>query len=152
MRMLRPAEAIDTVDEVMLGYNREEAVAEARRALDFDLADASARCPYDVDIPRFVRQVAEGDFDAALATIQESHPWPEMLGRHCHKFCERVHRPEGIEAPFLSALEWAVGRHGDPARSPFVPGPPTGWRVAIVGAGSGGLACAWQLRRLGHEV
>ena len=152
MRMLPPAQAIRTFDEVFQGYDRDEAVAEARRALRFDLADASARCPFDIDIARFVRKVAEGDFDAALAAIREAHPWPEMLGRHCHKFCERVHTPEGVEAPFLSALEWAVGKYGDETRSPFVPGPSTGKRVAVIGAGSGGLACAWALRRLGHEV
>lgn len=152
MRMLPPAVAITTFDEVFLGYSEDEAVAEARRVLDMDLADAAVRCPFDVDIPRFARQVAERDFDAALATIREAHPWPEVLGRHCHKFCERIHTHQGVEAPFLSALEWAVGRYGDPARSPFAPGTPTGRRVAVIGAGSGGLACAWSLRRLGHTV
>src|SRR4051794_32062957 len=152
MRMLPPSQAIHTFDEVFQGYDRDEAMAEARRALEFDLNEAAVWCPFDVDIPRFVGQVAEGDFDSAMDTIREVHPWPEVLGRHCHKFCERVHTPEGVESPFLSALEWAVGRHGDAAASPFVPGAPTGKRVAIVGAGSGGLACAWGLRRHGHAV
>src|SRR5688572_2000289 len=148
MRMLPPPVATKTFDEVFLGYSEDEAVAEGRRALDMDLTSAAARCPFDVDIPRFVGQVAERDFDSAMETIREAHPWPEVLGRHCHKFCERVHTPEGIEPPFLSALEWAVGRYGDPSRSPFVAGAPTGRTVAVIGAGSGGLACAWWLRRL----
>jgi NADPH-dependent glutamate synthase beta subunit-like oxidoreductase len=152
MRRLAPPEAITRLDEVFLGYDRDEATAEAQRALQFDLEQANARCPFDVDVARFVGQVAAGDFDAAMATIREAHPWPEVLGRHCHKFCEYYKGIDSSERPFLSALEWAAGRHGDPTRSPFRPGAPTGRRIAIVGAGSAGLACAWELRRFGHDV
>jgi len=60
---------------------------------------------------------------------------------------------QGIERPAFLLLERFVGDYGDPARSPVVPErPPSGKRVAVVGAGSGGLANAWMLRRLGHEV
>lgn len=163
MRRLSPDEAIKTFDEVLQGYNREEAMAEAKRALGFDLAVSAARCPFDVDIPRFVSQVAQGDFDSALATIRDAHLWPEVFGRVCHKFCEIPHSKgrriledggssAGAEAPFLSALEWAAGTWGDRSRSPFKPGPATGHRVAVVGAGSAGLGAAWHLRRCGHAV
>jgi NADPH-dependent glutamate synthase beta subunit-like oxidoreductase len=59
----------------------------------------------------------------------------------------------GLEKPNLLALERFVGDYGDPAFVPFEPErPPSGARVAVIGAGSGGLAAAWMLRRLGHAV
>jgi len=59
----------------------------------------------------------------------------------------------GIERPAYLLMERFVGDYGDPAVSPVVPEkPPSGKRVAVIGAGSGGLANAWMLRRLGHEV
>ena len=103
MRRLPVEKATRTFDEVFLGYDREQAIAEARRSLEFDLAEANARCPFDIDVGRFVGQVAQGDFDAALATIRAAHPWPEAMGRHCHKFCEWYRTPAGTERPFLSA-------------------------------------------------
>jgi glutamate synthase (NADPH/NADH) small chain len=164
MRRLSPEEAVKTWDETLLGYSREEAMAEARRALSFDLGPAATRCPFDVDVPRFVQQVADGDFDAAVATIREAHEWPEVFGRACHKYCELAYVPGGKltptevdggrkqATPFISALEWAAGTYGDRSRAPFRPGPPTGRRIAVIGAGSAGLGCAWHLRRCGHDV
>ena len=59
----------------------------------------------------------------------------------------------GIEKPNLLALERFAGDYGDPAAVPFVPDrAASGGRVAVIGAGSGGLGAAWMLRRLGHEV
>src|SRR5207253_1066242 len=91
---------------------------------------------------------------------------PQILGMHCHRYCEvelvpgagpaGADRPrrEGVEVPpivpFVSALEWAAGRFG--ARPAFRPGPSTGKRIAVVGAGTAGLMCAWMLRRQGHAV
>lgn len=163
MRSLTPEEAVRTFDEVQLGYSREEAIAEARRALGFDLTLSTARCPFEVDVPGFVARIADGDFDGAVAIIRESHAWPEVFGRCCHRFCEFPFRPEqrfvpdeagrGVElTPFISALEWAAGTYGDRGQLPFRAGPPTGRRIAVIGAGSGGVACAWAARRDGHEV
>lgn len=163
MPALPPEEAVKTFDEVLLGYSREEAIAEARRALTFDLARSSERCPLDVDVQLFVEAIADGDFNRAVAVIREAHAWPEVFGRHCHKYCELAHNPGGkyfapeaqpseLNSPFISALEWAAGRYGDASLSPFRPGSPTGRRVVVLGAGSAGLACAWELRRQGHDV
>jgi len=79
---------------------------------------------------------------------------PSVFGRMCHLFCERATpRLDGIPGPALKALERFVGDYGDPALTPLVPErPPSGKRVAVIGAGSGGLGGAWMLRRLGHEV
>jgi NADPH-dependent glutamate synthase beta subunit-like oxidoreductase len=166
MRSLPPDEAVKTWDQVLLGYDRPEASAEARRSLAVDLTPATEACPFHVDVPQLAERIAAGDFDGAAAMIAERHPFPQVMGMHCHRPCELalfrasggeyVQRPGAApvraspSTPYISALEWAAGRYGTPP--PFVPGPPTGRRVAIVGAGSGSLACAWELRRLGHAV
>ena len=157
-------EAVTNFDEIELGYDKPAAIAEAKRVLArFDLDVSSHRCPFDVDVPRFVGQIAEGDFDAALATIREAHPFAQVMGRHCHKFCEYpftgeqyymygTPRDETSTAPFISALERAAADHGSPSVPEVGEAAPTGKRVAVIGAGSAGVACAWELRRLGHDV
>ena len=206
MRQMSPDQAVTTFDEHVATYTPEEAMAEARRALEagFDLEASREGCPFKVDIPAYVRKVAEGNFDEARAIIAQAHPFPSIFGRMCHWFCERhtpvlldvgVRDPDwkppewriaphpdailarpaaptrgesaqqlqslegarreerGIEKPNLLPLERFVGDYGDPALTPFVQlRPPSGARVAVIGAGSGGLAAAWMLRRLGHEV
>jgi len=153
MRALPTAVAVTTFDEMPLGYSPAEAMAEARRAGDADLAAAQAACPFGVDVGGLVRAVAAGDFDAGLGTVLQAHPWPGILGRHCHAPCVRAHTlGPGIEPLFVGALERAAADHGDRARFPFQPGPPTGRRVAIVGAGSAASAAAYRLRQRGHAV
>src|SRR2546423_797114 len=160
MREIASREAVKCWDEVTLGYSREEAIAEARRVVQLDFTASIARCPFEIDIPRFIRQVAEGDFDAALATIREAHPFAGTFGRHCHKYCEypftgerRLATADPTRlAPVISGLERAAGDFGHRDPSDFRPGSDTGRRVAIVGSGSAGLMCAWELRRMGHAV
>src|SRR3954463_7522350 len=82
MRAMPPDQAVTTFDEHVATYSPEEAIAEARRALDagFDLEAAQGGCPFSVDIRGFLEQVAEGDFDAARATITQAHPFPSIFG------------------------------------------------------------------------
>ena len=166
MRSLSPDEAVRTWDPVLLGYDKAEAAAEAQRSLRVDLRLATEACPFHVDAHQLAALVSDGDFDGAAAMIHARHPFPQIMGMHCHRPCEiALWKAEGAEVvqrpgaaparasastPFISALEWAAGRYG--VRPAFVPGAPTGRRVAIVGAGSGSLMCAWELRRLGHAA
>jgi NADPH-dependent glutamate synthase beta subunit-like oxidoreductase len=166
MRMIEPEVAVTNWDQVILGYSEAEAIEEARRSLPYDLERTQVGCPFHVDVRRLVEHAARGEWDAAAAVVHESHPFPQILGMHCHRYCEVELRPhagpagadrprlEGVElpptVPFVSALEWAAGRYG--ARPGFQAGPPTGKRVAIIGAGTAGLTCAWELRRCGHAV
>jgi NADPH-dependent glutamate synthase beta subunit-like oxidoreductase len=154
MRALPTAVAVTTFDEVPLGYSREEAQREARRAGPaVDFAAAQAACPFSVDVGGLVRASAAGDFDAALGAVVQAHPWPGILGRHCHAPCMRAHDlGPGVEPLNVGALERAAADHGDRARFPFEPGAPTGRRVAIIGAGSAASAAAYRLRLLGHAV
>lgn len=153
MATLPPEVAVTTFDEVALGYTRAEAMAEAQRANGADLAAARAACPFGVDVPRLVGAIAAGDFDAALGVALAAHPWPGILGRWCNKYCERgaVLGP-GLDPLAVGALERAAADHGDRRGFAFRPGPPTGKRVAIIGAGSAASAAAYRLRQYGHHV
>lgn len=151
MRHLTPAQAIKTFAEVPLGYSREEAIVEARRAGDADLSAATAACPFGVDAAGLAQRIAAGDFAGAQALVHRAHAWPGVLGRWCHKFCEDAHTlPDGTPLS-IGHLERAAADHGGPL-PPFVPGAPTGKRVAIIGAGSAAAAAAWRLRAFGHAV
>src|SRR5579862_46598 len=152
MAELPPEEAVRTFDENILGYTREEAIAEARRIAGQDLSAPTAACPFGIDIAGFTRQIARGDFDGALGTILRAHPWPGILGRHCQRMCEGGRHLEGAHTPNISGLERAAADHGRRQLYPFEPGLPTGKRVAIIGAGSAGSAAAYRLRQLGHAV
>src|SRR4051794_29430369 len=163
VRVLPPDEAVQTWDQALLGYSQDEAIEEARRSLDFDLERSTVGCPFHVDARRLLEHVARGEWDAAARVVHEAHPFPQVMGMHCHRYCETALMPEGgltrprpermrvSEAlPAIGALEWAAGRYG--TRPSLVQDEPTGKRVAIVGAGSGGLMCAWVLRHAGHAV
>jgi NADPH-dependent glutamate synthase beta subunit-like oxidoreductase len=153
MRALAPQDAVASFAEVALGYSRDEAMAEARRGAGADLARATTACPFAVDVPGLVRLVAAGAFEAAHALVLEAHPWPGILGRYCHKDCETAHAlGPGREALAIGALERAAAEHGAAARGAFRPGPASGKRVAIIGAGSAASAAAYRLRQLGHAV
>lgn len=153
MPMLPPDVGVTTFDESIVGYSIEQAVAEARRAGTADLTSAQRACPFGVDVGTFVGHLQQGDFDAALGTIVQSHPWPGILGRWCNRWCEAGHSlGEGIDPLTISGLERAAADHGNRARFPFVPGSPTGHRVAVIGAGSAASAAAYRLRQYGHAV
>jgi NADPH-dependent glutamate synthase beta subunit-like oxidoreductase len=88
-------------------------------------------------------------------TALSPHPSPNLGGRAGGggNAADGARPASRIEGPALRDLERFVGDYGDPALSPVVPEkPPSGKRVAVIGGGSGGLAGAWMLRRLGHEV
>jgi NADH-quinone oxidoreductase subunit F len=149
---LPPNVAAATFDEANPGYTRELARAEASRGLGLDLASASAACPFNVDTAALVQAAARGDFDAARATIRRAHPWPGIMGRACHAFCEREQRvPEGVQTIAIRELERAAGTFG---RAPAlrIDAPASGRTVAVIGAGSAGAAVAFGLRTLGHAV
>jgi NADPH-dependent glutamate synthase beta subunit-like oxidoreductase len=149
---LAPAVAAATFDEANPGYTRELARAEASRASGLDLSSATEACPFHVDAAELVEATARGDFDAALVTARRAHPWPGIMGRACHAFCEREQRvPEGVETIAIRELERAAATFGRAPTTRFDP-PASGRTVAVVGAGSAGAGVAYELRALGHEV
>ena len=155
----RPAEARNRdFAEVNQGLSAEEAVAEARRCLDCARPGCIAGCPVRIDIPTFVKLVEKGEFAAAAAKIREANSLPAVCGRVCPQEtqCEEscnLRKGSGV-AVAIGNLERFVSdceRREGGAALPKLP-PPTGRKVAVVGAGPSGLTVAGELARLGHRV
>jgi len=112
-------------------------------------------CPLGIDVPRYVRFIAERKFVDALAVIAEKTPFPLICGTVCHHPCEiKCRRGEVNESIAIRTLKRFVAERaptGGVRRIKLIP--PSGKRVAIVGAGPAGLTAAYYLARLcGHSV
>lgn len=144
-------------NEVALGYTEEMAIREAQRCLACKKPKCVDGCPVGINIPGFVQQVQEGDFRGALETIKAANTLPAICGRVCPQEdqCEKVcvvgnkHEPVAIGRleRYVADLERAEGEIRMPPRAEA-----TGFKVAIVGSGPAGLACAADLALRGHSV
>ena len=143
-------------EEVCLGYNADEAVAEAQRCLNCKNAHCVQGCPVSINIPGFVEKVKEGDFAAAYQVISESSALPAVCGRVCpqESQCEgKCIRGIKGEAVSIGKLERFVA---DWAREnnirPVVAAEKKGKKVAVIGSGPAGLTCAGDLAKMGYDV
>ena len=140
-------------EEVCYGYNAEEAMLEASRCLNCKNPRCVAACPVNVNIPAFVGKVHAGDFAAAAAIIAEDSSLPSICGRVCPQEtqCEGscVLGIKG-EAVAIGKLERFVGDWSlDNGGKESVKVTPNGHKVAVVGSGPSGLACASDLAKWG---
>jgi len=111
-------------------------------------------CPAGIDIPRYIRLIAEGRFQDSLEVIRETVPFPYILGCVCHHPCEEVcRRSEVNETMSIRELKRFVAKQDSGRwRSKIKIAADTGKKVAIVGSGPCGLTAAWFLRQSGHSV
>jgi len=118
------------------------------------LVPCRSACPAGIDIPRYVRYVAAGRYDDAVAVVREKAPFPEVLGHVCFHPCEQVCRRGEINAPvsICGLKRIAAEKSTGEWKSRLRPPTPTGKRVAVVGAGPAGLTAAYFLARKGHAV
>jgi glutamate synthase (NADPH/NADH) small chain len=144
--------------EVNLGLTPEMAQAEARRCLDCANPQCVTGCPVSIDIPSFVKLVEKGEFLAAAWKIKETNCLPAICGRVCpqESQCEEVctMRKAGGAPVAIGNLERFVSdfeRLSGSLRIPPLP-PPSGKKVAVIGAGPAGLTVAGDLAKLGHSV
>jgi glutamate synthase (NADPH/NADH) small chain len=144
-------------DEVSLGYSPQMAQLEAARCLQCKKPKCVLGCPVHVNIPAFIKLMAEGDFLAAARKIKEDNSLPAITGRvcpqedQCEKYCVTGLKGEPVAIGKLErfAADYEL-KQGKIER--FDPPPPTGKKVAIIGAGPAGLTTAGVLAKLGHEV
>ena len=142
--------------EVALGYTEEMAVNEAKRCLQCKNHPCCSGCPVEIDIPGFIKHVAEGDFEAAYNVIAQSSALPAVCGR----VCPQEHQCEGKcvrgikgEAVGIGRLERFVADwyRNNVHTKPTAPAP-NGHKVAVIGAGPSGLTVAGDLAKLGYKV
>jgi glutamate synthase (NADPH) small chain len=144
-------------EEVSRGFDEERARLEASRCLECRDPVCVRGCPVNVDIPGFIRLLLAGDYPAAAARIRETNALPSICGRVCpqESQCEAVCTVgKRFEPVAIGKLERFVADR-DQARTSAVPPPRAaagGPKVAVVGSGPAGLACAADLARLGYTV
>ena len=143
-------------EEVCLGYNKEEAMEEASRCINCKNAKCVSGCPVSINIPAFIHEVKEGNFEQAYQIISESSALPAVCGRvcpqesQCEGKCIRGIKGESISIGKLERFvaDWARenGIKPTPAKEK------NGHKVAVIGSGPSGLTCAGDLAKLGYDV
>ena len=147
-------EAVKSFLELIRGYSREQAEKEADRCVSCGVCIAS--CPAHMDIPGYIRAVREGDMEAGLRILYETNPFPEACGRICTHLCEEACSIGSGGDPV--AIRWLKRYIADQVElseyGKVLPRaePAVGKRVAVVGAGPGGLSAAYYLAMLGYKV
>lgn len=152
-----PDERAASFDEVNLGLTAQAARLEAMRCLECRRPVCIEGCPVGIQIDDFVRHIAAGDIDAAAAVIQEDNLLPAICGRvcpqenQCEGACVLAKKGRPIAIGHLERYVADVARAEGFDRIVARPHP-TGRRIAIIGSGPSGLACAADLAKSGHEV
>ncbi|HBR02405.1 MAG TPA: glutamate synthase (NADPH), homotetrameric [Ruminiclostridium sp.] len=143
-------------EEVSLGYTEEMAIEEAQRCLNCKHKPCVSGCPVNVKIPEFISLMAEGKFAEAYEKITETNSLPAVCGRvcpqesQCEQKCVRGIKgePVGIGRLERFAADWAMAN----VKKAVKKTPKNGKKVAIIGSGPSGLACAGDLIKLGYDV
>ena len=163
MKTQDPRQRIKNFNEVALGLTEEEAKSEAAKCLQCKKALCVDGCPVEIDIPEFIELISKGEFGKAAARIREKNTLPAVCGRvcpqedQCEKTCvlSKKNTPIGIGdlERFVADWEIAKGLHR-PGVKPISAAPPGRWavKVAIIGSGPSGIACASELARTGYDV
>jgi len=110
-------------------------------------------CPAGEASQAWLALAEEGKYLEAWQLIVRDNPFPAVMGRVCYHPCEQAcNRGQLDEAVGINSVERFLGDLALRNRWRIEPGTDTGKRVMIVGAGPAGLACAWHLRRFGHDA
>ncbi len=143
-------------NEVNLGLAEAEAIEEAKRCIQCKNRVCIEGCPVALRIPEFLEKVAEGDFAGAAEILRTDNALPGTTGRvcpqetQCEELCVRGKKGQPVAIGYLERFvaDWATAN----LEPPKVPAEKTGYKVAVVGSGPGGLTAAGELARMGHEV
>lgn len=151
-----PEERAHNFEEVCLGYNEEEARAEATRCLNCKNPKCVEGCPVSINIPGFIAKIKEGDMAGAYDVIGEASSLPAVCGRvcpqetQCEGVCIRGIKGEAVSIGKLERFtaDWAA----EQGISPKAPSEKKNIKVAVIGAGPSGLTCAGDLAKMGYDV
>ena len=143
-------------EEVCLGYNKEEAVEEAKRCLQCKKPMCSQGCPVAIDIPGFIGKIVEEDFAGAYEVLTASSSLPAVCGRvcpqesQCEGKCIRGKKGDPVSIGKLERFvaDWARENGIKPKKAESL----NGKKVAVIGSGPAGLSCAGDLAKWGYEV
>lgn len=142
--------------EVALGYSEETAINEAMRCLECKNMPCVSGCPVNIHIPEFIAKIKEGDFEGAYEVISKSSSLPAVCGRvcpqetQCEAKCVRGIKGESVGIGRLERFvaDWHNAHNTENVEKPKA----NGHKVAVVGSGPSGLACAGDLAKKGYEV
>ncbi len=152
-----PNDRIKNFDEVAQGLTKEQAMQEANRCLNCKNKPCQNACPVNVQIPAFIEYLLKDDIKGAVSKIMETSLLPAICGRVCpqEKYCQGACTLKEKFGPVSIGL---LERYtADRARKENLTTPPmpqkeSGYKIACVGSGPSALACAAELRRVGHKV
>ena len=150
-----PAVRATNFEEVCLGYSLEEATLEATRCLNCKNPRCVSACPVGIQIPNFISALMNGDIKGAADIIAQDSSLPSICGRvcpqesQCEGSCILGIKGESVAIGKLERFvgDWRLNNPQDVALPEK-----NGKKVAIVGSGPAGLACASDLAKLGYEV
>lgn len=151
-----PLERNKNFKEVALGYTEEQALDEAARCLNCKNKPCVGKCPVAVDIPAFIQKIIEKDYEEAYRIISRSSSLPAVCGRvcpqetQCESKCVRGLKGEPVAIGRLERFvaDWHNTQKNEVEKKAST----NGCKVAVVGSGPAGLACAGDLAKIGYSV
>ncbi|MBR4805392.1 MAG: NADPH-dependent glutamate synthase, partial [Bacteroidales bacterium] len=145
-------------EEVCYGYNAEEAVLEASRCLNCKKPRCVESCPVGIKIPNFIAEVFKGDFNKAFEIISEDSSLPAICGRvcpqetQCEGSCILGVKGQPVSIGKLERFVADHHRENSEGGKPVCVPQSNGHKVAVIGSGPSGLACASDLAKMGYSV
>jgi glutamate synthase (NADPH/NADH) small chain len=157
-RVRTTPEVLERFGDLHPPFDKQAAVVEANRCLYCFDAPCTIACPTHIDVPRFIKKLATGNVEGSARTILDAN----ILGASCARACPVqvlcegscvMHRYNKQPIQIARLQRFAMDSlYESDARLPFEPGPDSGFRVALIGAGPASLACAAELRRRGIDA
>ena len=151
-----PEKRIHNYDEVALGYTYAQAIDEAKRCLNCTTKPCVQGCPVGIDIPGFIKCVAEENIEGAYHIISDFSMLPAVCGRvcpqeiQCEALCVRKHMGEAVAIGYLE--RFVADYHAKNSASIPTSIPQNGIKIAIVGSGPASLTCANDLAKMGYHI